>query len=29
VTLRRGLPALERWLEGRYGAALRIQQEVA
>jgi CDP-paratose 2-epimerase len=29
VALHSGLPALERWLEGRYGAVLRIQQEVA
>jgi CDP-paratose 2-epimerase len=29
VTLRAGLPALERWLEGRYGRALRIEQEFA
>jgi CDP-paratose 2-epimerase len=29
VPLHDGLPALERWLEGRYGAAMRRQQEVA
>jgi CDP-paratose 2-epimerase len=29
VTLRSGLLALERWLEGCYGAALRREQEVA
>jgi CDP-paratose 2-epimerase len=29
VTLRNGLPSLERWLEGRYSAAMRIEQAVA